>query len=1105
MVDLERLQHLVSELGSEVTKTSQMGLGEPEEQLRAPIEALLTQMADELADSELTLVGETALGDVKVRPDYAALVENVLIGHIEVKAPGKGADPTRFRDAHDKRQWERLATLPNVLYTDGNEWGLYREGERVGGVVDLDGNVDTDGSGLSVADTSLAELLDAFFSWTPIAPRSAKQLAVSSARLCRLLRQEVAELMNESSGLKSLQSDWRDLLYPTATNEEFADQYAQTVTFALLLARVEGVDFGAVTASGGRVDLSPIASALRTKHGLMATALSVLTSENVLKRLATSVRTLVRMLSVVDWEKISKRQDAWLLFYEEFLGEYDPALRQSSGSYYTPNPVVTAMIRMADELLVERLGKEKGFAEPSVTVVDPACGTGTFPFRIIERIASTIKETEGEGAVGPRLEEAAKRLVGFELQAGPYSVAELRLAEEFRQRGANLSDEELRLYVANTLDDPYTEQTQLGGIYEAIARSRREANHVKAEEDVMVVIGNPPYKEKSKGDGGWVEAGSAADAAPSLLSDWVPPKEWKLSAHVKHLYNPYVYFWRWASWKVFESSQPQQGIVSFITVAGFLDGPGFSKMRDYLRRTADEIWVMDLSPEGYQPDVPTRVFQGVQQPICIVTALRDGSKAEDEPAKVNYRLLEEGHRSKKFLELSELQPTNAEQWTEAASEWRAPFRPAGSDEWLSFPALSDVFPWSGSGTMPGRTWVIAPDKETLNKRWQTFIGETDAEKKSAMLKRHDDRTLDTRLSDNLWGYDAPATSLGEETSTHPPIEEIGYRSFDKQFLIADKRVINRPNPSLWYVRGDKQLFLTLLDKTVPKNGPAVTATYLVPDLDHYKGSFGGRAVPLWRDPDGTQPNVLPGLVELLAERLGFEITPEDLFAYIMGVIAHSGFTDRLLSDLETAGLRIPLTASANLFNQAVALGTQAIDLHTRGARFGGAAKLLEAARKPKVVDRIPSEEGAMPDSISYDPATQSLSIGKGIIAPVEQVVVDYEISGTNVLRKWFGYRSANPEGKRSSPLDNIAATKWTAEYTSDLLKLIETLTRVCDLEDEQSETLDAILAGNQIGITELEQTGLLQRDKSGALGPPPTARRKPSVPKQASLDLGSGQ
>ena len=147
----------------------------------------------------------------------------------------------------------------------------------------------------------------------------------------------------------------------------------------------------------------------------------------------------------------------------------------------------------------------------------------------------------------------------------------------------------------------------------------------------------------------------------------------------------------------------------------------------------------------------------------------------------------------------------------------------------------------------------------------------------------------------------------------------------------------------------------------------------------------------------------------------------------------------------------------------------------------------------------------MPESINYDPAVQSLTIGDGMIAPVEQAVVDYEVSGTNVLRKWFGYRSADPEGKRSSPLDNIVATKWTAEHTSDLLQLIETLTRVCDLEDEQSEVLDAILSGDQIGSADFEQAGLLQRDKGGMLGPPATATRKPVVPKQASLDLGSGQ
>src|ERR1035441_10964311 len=94
------------------------------------------------------------------------------------------------------------------------------------------------------------------------------------------------------------------------------------------------------------------------------------------------------------------------------------------------------------------------------------------------------------------------------------------------------------------------------------------------------------------GLGGWVEHKTANSKEPAPLEAWMPPKEWKTGVHSKHIRNLYVYFWRWATWKVFDQNADHNtGIVCFITVAGFLGGPGFQKMRDYLRRTCDDIWV----------------------------------------------------------------------------------------------------------------------------------------------------------------------------------------------------------------------------------------------------------------------------------------------------------------------------------------------------------------------------------------------------------------------------------------------------------------------------------------------------------------------------------
>jgi hypothetical protein len=608
--------------------------GEPEDQLRAPLEQLLADLVELSRRREhLTMVGETSLADLKTRPDYAVSYAHTLVGFIEVKAPGIGADPRRFKRAHDKDQWVKLRALPNLIYTDGQTFSLWRNGEPEGRIVRLEGDLLT---GEVTAPGTLLALFEDFLGWSPVPPRSPQQLAETSARLCRLLRAEVTEqLARRDPTLVGLAADWRHLLFPDATDEQFADSYAQAVTFGLLLARAEGISL-----EGG---IDPAAKALAGSQSLIGTAMRVLT-DNVVRNdtLATSVATLSRVLAVVDWPAISKGSpDAWLYFYEDFLEVYDNDLRKKTGSYYTPVPVVETMTRLVNEALGNRFGFRDGLANQQVNLVDPAMGTGTFLLEVVRAIGQSVADDLGGGAVPAAAAAALWRMVGFELQLGPFAVAQLRLLAELAELGANPDQVKPRLFVTNTLGNPFIEEQSLGTWYEPIAQSRREANRIKRDETVLVVLGNPPYKDKSHGKGGWIESGNPDAGQPAPLDAFKPPPEWGVGAHVKHLYNPYVYFWRWATWKVFDHHpESDRGVVCLITVAGFLDGPGFQRMRDYLRRRADAIWVIDCSPEGHQPAINTRIFQGVQQPICITLAVRDGSTDAHTPAPVHFRSLD---------------------------------------------------------------------------------------------------------------------------------------------------------------------------------------------------------------------------------------------------------------------------------------------------------------------------------------------------------------------------------------------------------------------------------------------------------------------------------
>ena len=229
-----------------------------------------------------------------------------LSASVELKAPGKGGDPRKFRGQHDRAQWGKLRSLPNVLYTDGNAFSLWQAGELVGAVVPLVGDIEASGKNLT-APPSLLALFESFLKWQPLPPRSARELAQTSARLCRLLRDEVTEqLALGSEAFTALATDWRKLLFPDATDERFADGYAQAVTFGLLMARAKGIPL--------TTDLQHVATELAKSNSLIGAALRLLTdnTENQ-ATLKTSLGTLTRVLDAVNWKTIGKgNPDAWL-------------------------------------------------------------------------------------------------------------------------------------------------------------------------------------------------------------------------------------------------------------------------------------------------------------------------------------------------------------------------------------------------------------------------------------------------------------------------------------------------------------------------------------------------------------------------------------------------------------------------------------------------------------------------------------------------------------------------------------------------------------------------------------------------------------------------
>jgi hypothetical protein len=804
---------------------------------------------------------------------------------------------------------------------------------------------------------------------------------------------------------------------------------------------------------------------------------------------------MMRVFEEVDWPTISKGDpEAWLYFYEIFLQAYDKDLRKKTGSYYTPPQVVAAMVRLTDEALRSRFGEAMGLASHNVKVADPAVGTGTFLLSVLRVIADTVTARDGEGAVPGEIEAALQRLIGFELQFGPFAVAQLRMladvAELTNTPSGNVKDAALRLHVADTLADPDEDTAWIPKGLTEIGASRKAANKMKRNEPITVVIGNPPYKVRAKELGGWV-ADRGSLAAP--IDDWMPPRDWNLGAHAKHLHNLYVYFWRWAAWKVFggdpfrsgtdktpSQHSNERGVICFITAAGFLNGPGFQQMRAALRREADEIWVIDCSPEGHQSAVNTRIFQGVQHPVCIVLVARYGASDPSTPARVLFRELPEGHREeKKFKALAELR-LDGEGWQPAATGWRAPFLPAGRERWESYPPLAALFDYDGSGVLAGRTWPIAPDSESLGARWDNFKSAESDDAKALLFKEDRDRLISKTQSDGVAGHEYRSLPLAKDTGAVVSPCRYGFRSFNRMWIIPDKRLIRNERPVLWGGYSGQQLFLTASHDRTPENGPSVSFTSLVPDLHHYHGR-GGRVFPLWANAAATVPNVRPALLDRLTESYGVDVTAPDVMVYLAAVAAHPGYTARFAADLRQPGLRIPITVDAALFKEAVVLGCEIVWLHTFGERFAD-----PAAGRPASAPRaspgpvypkdgaIPTDPDRWPDEMSYDAAMRRLHVGEGFFDNVDPKVWAYEVSGMRVLTQWFSYRKKDRSrpliGDKTppSPLDKITAGHWLQEYSTELVNVLHVLTRLVALEPAQDDLLARIVASPQLDSSALK-------------------------------------
>lgn len=916
----------------------------------------------------------------------------------------------------------------------------------------------------------VVQLLSRFFIVSRTEIQESHKLARELAWRAQHLKALALDELQKEDGRPDGQRPLRDLLdvfnqaLATMDEDAFADAYAQTITYGLLAARWMSAERDDLHFARKNV------TALLPNSPFLHDLFDRLMDNRFDKNLLWLVDDVTSLLGRTSVRSISFRtNDPSIHFYEDFLDEYDKAIRAERGVYYTPDEVVSYIVRTAHTALQERFGLRLGLAdttpwsqfaeaqgidvpegidpsEPFVQILDPACGTGTFPLHVIRVIHETMMAEYAERGLSAEQsvrewndyvpEHLLPRLNAFELMMAPYIVSHLRLGLALQQTGFVFGkNDRLRVYLTNTLEMHTAPQLALIG--EHVADEATEAERVKKDAPISVVVGNPPYELESAQQrgghkAGWVRDGWGGwkDGRPPI-NDYVDPAKLAgAGGHLKSIYNLYVYFWRWAMWRVLDRHEAP-GVISLVTASSYLRGPGFVGMRQCMFRDAEGIRVLDLEGDQKGARRTENVFR-ILIPVCVTTVYRSSTDCS-KIASAQY-LRATGTAKEKLSQCGELSgPAVFHTWKTIPYRSKALLIAGGDEGFEAWPLLTHLFPWQHSGAQFKRKWVIASSPLVLTQRWRQFAS---AGEKTTLFYETRDRKV-SRVVRNLFEPGRKEPALDNANPDSPPrLLQYGYRSFDRQWCFADNRLGDFIRPPLWQSLGPKQVYLGSLLTKVLGIGPAAVVSAHVPDMDYFCNRGGKDIVPLWRNKEATSTNTSKASLGVMQAVFGNAFEPPRLFEYAYAVLANPSYVTRFREALQVPGPRLPLTKNFDLFERGAAHGRRLIRWHTYGERFtedDGEFELTGSAREATAIPRTPA---GYPRKHAYDPATRTLHVGGGQIRPVAPEIMDFSVSGLMVVKSWLDYRMKKGAGRKSSPLDDIRPERWTDTLTQELLELL---------------------------------------------------------------------
>ncbi|WP_235641674.1 N-6 DNA methylase [Francisella tularensis] len=608
-------------------------------------------------------------------PDYVITKKDIPIGYIEAKDIGKDLNSRNY-----KEQFSRYRkALDNLIITDYLRFQFFKEGELV---TQIEIATIENGEIKPIVKNfqQFENLIKDFCTYIGQTIRSPKKLAEMMAGKARLLQNTLENALNkdiddeQNSGLRSQYETFRNILIHDLTPKGFADIYAQTLAYGMFAARYHDEVLDTFSRQEAAEKIPKTNPFLRMLFDYVA-------GTNIDDRIKHTVDNLADVFRAVDLRKIlskfgrsTKTQDPIVHFYEDFLSEYDSKLRKAKGVWYTPQPVVSFIVRAVDEVLKSEFGLSQGLADTTKTkiqidsqttdkraksgykqiekevhkvqVLDPATGTGTFLAEAIKFIYNNnFKAMQGAWS-GYVEEHLIPRLNGFELLMASYAMAHLKLDMLLTDTGykpKSTQSQRFHIYLTNSLEEHHPDTRTLFANW--LSNEANEANQIKKDTPVMVVMGNPPYSGISSNTGEWIT---------SLIEDYKYVDGVHFNERKHWLNDDYVKFMRYGQYYIEKNGS---GVLAFINPHGFLDNPIFRGMRYSLLKTYDKIYTIDLHgnskkketcPDGSKDENVFDIMQGVSINILVKT----GAKKNSELAEV-YHCDLYGKRNDKYEFLSQ--------------------------------------------------------------------------------------------------------------------------------------------------------------------------------------------------------------------------------------------------------------------------------------------------------------------------------------------------------------------------------------------------------------------------------------------------------------------